>query len=454
MSEDSYGFRTMALMVGALAIGGALVTSETSGRFERLQIRKPKPRPPAPAPAPAPTPTPEPTAPDPTNTLYTEASFVPTNFDINAELVPAWGKGTIPGSASPDLVGAFRFICNAGQLLRDDPIVYPGQPGASHLHQFFGNTSANAHSTYDSLRKSGESTCMSPLNRSGYWMPAMLDGKGNAVRPDYVTIYYKRRPISDPKCSLTSGDPKAIGNCIPLPNGLRFIFGYDMLTGTAPTGSLWFNCDSPSASTGGHYANITEAAANCPTARNPDGSYNRLGAVINAPQCWDGKNLDSPNHRSHVSYPSYGSWGFQKCPATHPFVIPTFAMGAWYTVDANLGTWRLSSDEMMPGLPPGTTFHADWFGAWDNNVQAMWIDNCINKLLNCSGGDLGNGKQLKMYSGFSWTANPRLVPVPGQAAPTHTHATTAIQPTAIQPTATKPTATKATATKATATHRM
>ena len=115
----------------------------------------------------------------------------------------------IPASAAPDVVGAFRFVCSAGQLLHDDPIVYPGQPGKSHLHQFFGNTGANASSTYASLRKSGQSTCMSPLNRSAYWMPAMLDGKGNVVRPDHVTIYYKRRPASDPKCSL------------PKPSGLR-----------------------------------------------------------------------------------------------------------------------------------------------------------------------------------------------------------------------------------------
>jgi len=80
-------------------------------------------------------------------------------------------------------------------------------------------------------------------------------------------------------------------------------------------------------------------------------------------------------------------------------------------VDPNLGTWRLSSDDMMPNLAPGSTFHADWFGAWDNDVQSMWIENCINKRLNCSGGDLGNGKQMKMFSSFSWNASPRLVPV-------------------------------------------
>jgi hypothetical protein len=42
----------------------------------------------------------------------------------------------------------------------------------------------------------------------------------------------------------------------------------------------------------------------------------------------------------------------------------------------------------------------------------MWQDNCIDKLLNCSGGDLGNGKQLRMFSGFTWSANPRLVDAP------------------------------------------
>jgi hypothetical protein len=42
----------------------------------------------------------------------------------------------------------------------------------------------------------------------------------------------------------------------------------------------------------------------------------------------------------------------------------------------------------------------------------MWAANCINLLLNCSGADLGNGKQMKMFSGFTWTANPRVVSAP------------------------------------------
>lgn len=343
--------------------------------------------------------TPPPTTdPTPSPTLL-GATAIASEFDPNSELVAA----PIPASAAPDVVGAFRFVCSAGQLLKDDPIVYPGQPGKSHLHQFYGNTGANASSTYSSLRKSGQSTCMSPLNRSAYWMPAMLDGKGNVVRPDHIQIYYKRRPKSDPKCSLSSGDPAAEGNCVKVPNGLKFVFGYDMVTGTPPTGQTYFNCKGTGAAAG-HYATIEEAVGKCVTG-------GQIGAVIKAPQCWDGKNLDSANHRDHVAYAAYYN-GVYKCPTTHPYVIPGFTLQAWYTIAAgdDLKLWSLSSDAMHPELPHGSTFHADFFMAWDPTVHDMWESNCIDKMLNCSAGVLGNGWMMKQFDGFSWYANPRLVP--------------------------------------------
>ena len=426
MSGDFSAFKAMAVGIAALLTLTMVAPEVTGGQFDLLKIAKKKGltidgglntgststststhgdgTTGTVTAAPTTTTTPTGTT---TNSFYTEASLVPSNFDINSELVPAWGTGAIPASGKPDVVGAFRFICNAGQLRSDDPIVYPGQPGKSHLHQFYGNTSANANSTYSSLRQSGQSTCMSPLNRSAYWMPAMLDGKGNVVRPDFVAIYYKRRPASDPKCSLTSGDSKAEGNCVPLPNGLRFIFGYNMLNGSAPpTGELYFDCKGPGA-VPGHYADFATAASKCPAGA-------QLGAIVKAPGCWDGKNLDTPDHRSHVAYHTYGTWGYAKCPSTHPYVIPGFTLQAWYTVGTgeSVTNWRFSSDEMHPELPHGKTFHADWFGAWDNTVMGMWMDNCINKLLNCSAGNLGNGKQLKQFAGFSWTASPRLVAIP------------------------------------------
>jgi hypothetical protein len=67
---------------------------------------------------------------------------------------------------------------------------------------------------------------------------------------------------------------------------------------------------------------------------------------------------------------------------------------------------------MLPSLPRGTTFHADFWMAWDPTVHQMWEDNCLDKKLNCSAGDLGNGWQMKQFAGFTWNASPRLVPVP------------------------------------------
>jgi hypothetical protein len=349
----------------------------------------------------------------PSPSLHGEAD-VASDLDVNLVLQPAWGKGEIPPTAAPDVVGSFRFICGAGQIRPDDPIVYPGEPGKSHLHQFYGNTAATASSTYRSLRSSGDSTCNwtgkgMAANRSAYWQPAMLDGKGHVVRPDFVGIYYKRRPASDPKCSLSSGDPKAEGNCLPLPNGLRYIFGFDLVTLKPPTGGMYFNCQGPG-SVPGHYATISELVGKCPAGA-------QFGFIISAPPCWDGKRLDSANHRDHMAYPGYGNWGYLKCDADHPYVLPTFTLQAWYTVAAgdDLRLWHFSSDEMHPELAHGLTGHADWFGAWDNKVTAMWTDaGCIGKMLNCSGGDLGNGKQLKGAAKpkEGWKANPRLVPVP------------------------------------------
>lgn len=326
------------------------------------------------------------------------------------------GVGTIPGSAAPDVVGAFRFTCGPGQLLYDDPIVKPGQPGASHLHQFYGNTLANANSTYASLRAAGQSTCNNgtyAANRSAYWIPAMLDGRGNVVLPDFVAVYYKRRPATDPKCSLTSGNAQAQGNCVDLPNGLRFTFGWDP-TGInpAPTGAGYFNCQGPG-SVPGHYLTLAAVAPNCPVGA-------QLGFIIEAPDCWNGQYLDTPDHRSHVSYAGYGTWGYFKCPSTHPYVIPTFTLGTWYSVKAgdNPALWDFSSASMAPGQVHGYTLHADYFEGWDPTIKPMWHANCINLLLNCSSGDMGNGKQLiralPVYDGF---VNPtHLVPIPPMPA--------------------------------------
>lgn len=343
--------------------------------------------------------------PDPVPTIPTTGlAPIASNFDASQYREPA----ALPPSAAPDVVGAFRLICQAGQPNRYDPIVYPGEL-SPHVHQPFGNTGISKSSTYESLRTTGDSTCMNPLNRSAYWIPAMFNGLGQIVVPDYVAIYYKRFPMGDPRCAQ-----QGIA-CADLPRGLRYVYGWSMTDPlAAKTGSAYFNCDGPGA-TQGHYENILEAAKFCPVG-------SRLGAIINAPDCWDGKNLDSPDHRSHVAYGSYDpNDGIYKCPKTHGYVIPTFTQQVWYLVapgdqvvrtDGRPG-WHLSSDVMGDHMmTPGSTFHADWFGAWDEATMRAWQDNCLNKLLSCFDGNLGNGTIMKRRVGFGYTASPHLVPLP------------------------------------------
>ena len=67
-----------------------------------------------------------------------------------------------------------RFVtrCMFSHRLADDPIVYFKRPGASHLHDFFGNRTTNAASTLKTLKK-GTTNCKNQKDLSGYWTPSV-----------------------------------------------------------------------------------------------------------------------------------------------------------------------------------------------------------------------------------------------------------------------------------------
>lgn len=379
--------------------------------------------------APAPSPTPAPTS-TPTPPPVAAAPIVPqggwilarsldgaedlaAGFDIMLGLQAAWGTQSIPGPYDPE-EGAFRFICGGdGKLAKDDPIVYRNQPGASHLHQVWGNSLFDASTTPADLANSASTNCNATpysLNRSSYWMPAMVHENGEVIKPDLVSVYYKRQTKTSRFCDPANA--RFIGTCVGLPSQIRFIFGWDSKNPTAPVQGAAWGC---TAGVPASYPNLDELfnAGCAPGAQ--------IVAQTIAPHCWDGKHLDSPDHRSHMAYGSYGTTGVYRCPASHPYLIPQEENKALYTVTADMiGTRsdgskysrvRLSSDAMLPGAKPGATLHADYMEAWVTAAKKMWMDNCIEKALSCSGGDLGNGRQLIGASQptYGWTnPNPRV----------------------------------------------
>lgn len=313
---------------------------------------------------------------------------VASNFNVNDWLI----NEVIPEDNSWEPTGNFRFICTFSNLGYVDPVVYPGQANKGHLHMFFGNKSIDQNSTYQSLRSSGDGSCPGgPLNRTGYWMPAVFDANdGNkVVVPSYFNVYYKDSP-----CPYAATNLSQKQNCIrqtsELPNGLRIIAGHDMNAGDSqPQTHAW-------------YCSVTQGSkpTTMPTSCPP--GEDLIGAVY-FPTCWDGVNLDSPDHRSHMAYIYYDpNDGQSRCPSTHPVHVPALTEFAVWENPGNISGWSLSSDH-MPGMTHarGSTFHADWFGAWDNATELAWIENCIRGMRNSNSGNLCNGKALKPIQNYS-----------------------------------------------------
>jgi hypothetical protein len=336
---------------------------------------------------------------------------LPSNFDRTGLIwTPAGAQP--PREAGQDPVGAFRFTCGPGQVGWVDPVVFWKQPGRSHLHQFFGNTVVRDDSTYESLRATGDSTCVNRLNRSAYWLPAMMmtyaDGRISVLRPDYAVIYYKRSPGPSADC-LPGG--ASLKGCATVPKGLRFVFGYDMVNRLNP-GNVdkvgGFSCSNGGAT----WRYLDEAQSACPPGQHLDWS-------IGTPDCWDGR-LDSPDHRSHMAYPRRWPDGKLLCPVSHPYKIAQFTLHASYRMEEGDGRLSWSSDGA--GDRPGTTSHSDWFGAWDDEILELWHKRCIDEHRNCDTGALGDGSMLalpddkKNDPNMNWVATPRLVPVPPRPA--------------------------------------
>ena len=63
----------------------------------------------------------------------------------------------------------------------------------------------------------------------------------------------------------------------------------------------FFTCASGPAG-GQHFETLAAAAVNCPNGA-------QIGAVTNAPNCWNGTQLDSADHRSHLAYYIYDAAG-------------------------------------------------------------------------------------------------------------------------------------------------
>jgi Domain of unknown function (DUF1996) len=132
--------------------------------------------------------------------------------------------GEEPGAISrTDLIGVnFVENCRFSHQAPDDPIVFPGKPGASHQHTFVGNRTTSAFSDFGSLR-SAPTTCMRPDDTAAYWVPTLYQGS-TPVFPRAATIYYRRGTLAEVDAfpnnlRMIAGDAAATS-----PQGMRVTF--------------------------------------------------------------------------------------------------------------------------------------------------------------------------------------------------------------------------------------
>ncbi|KAK0739574.1 hypothetical protein B0T21DRAFT_284510 [Apiosordaria backusii] len=303
--------------------------------------------------------------------------------------------------ASVGLSEAFwRMECRGRVgLARLDPIVAPGR-ASQHAHAIFGSNGEfiflltaisgfSMNAGHAELRAGSCTSCAALEDKSAYWSPQMYfkheDGTFEEVTQagGMLAYYLLNKDAGNPDKGVKA-----------FPNGFRMVAGdsnrrnYSIGTrnymDADPEKSLWamlgetsqedlaqravgFNCldynKKPEGALVRHY--LPEKGyldGNC-----PDGI--RLELMF--PSCWNGKDLDSANHRSHVAYPDLVTDGW--CPKGFDTKLPSLMFEIIYETNKFNG---------IPGefslTVVGFGFHGDFASGWDQEFLQDAVDTCTD----------------------------------------------------------------------------
>jgi hypothetical protein len=282
-----------------------------------------------------------------------------------------------------------RFACSQLVVERTDPIVNPGMLYTPHLHQIVGGNSFNVTmdpSSHDLFKGSTCTSCNFKEDTSNYWTAVMFFKAKNGT--------FKRVPQTGnggPQGQLVN---KGGLDIYYIPSGKTTAFkpGFRMVAGNAanteetkvPRANICHRCwksTNDNQFTGG--APCTGADT---VAVPMDLSCKMIRQTIIFPHCWDGKNLDSPDHKSHVSYGGGGgASGGGACPSTHPVKLPQIMYELMWNTSSFMDKSIFPDNGANPFIYSmnlgGAAAHGDYVFGWkDNSLQLAMDKNCnLNK---------------------------------------------------------------------------
>uniref|UniRef100_A0AAU2AGZ7 DUF1996 domain-containing protein n=1 Tax=Streptomyces sp. NBC_00093 TaxID=2975649 RepID=A0AAU2AGZ7_9ACTN len=276
--------------------------------------------------------------------------------------------------------GTFSTSCgvNANGLFNsDNVIVAPGvSNGAHHFHDYVGNQSNNAFASDEDLA-AAQTTCVDQGDKSSYFWPVLrlqngtqeqdagspgggIEGNaGEIVTPEQVTMTFVGSPS---------------GEVVAMPRLLRIITGdaKAFVNGTANANASW-SC------TGFEDRQLKDKYPLCPQGSD-------VVRTFRFQSCWDGTNIDSANHRTHVAFADAAG----NCPAGFR-AIPQLVQRIVYDVDAPSlrdggRTIPLFAVDSFPEqLHKPVTDHGDFINVFDENLMREMVD-CINAGRQCEAG--------------------------------------------------------------------
>ncbi|MGA5036838.1 DUF1996 domain-containing protein [Streptomyces capoamus] len=312
--------------------------------------------------------------------------------------------------------GTFTSDCgvNANGLFNsDNVIVAPGvSNGAHHFHDYVGNQANDAFASDEDLARAGTS-CADQGDKSSYYWPVLRLQNGTRERdagaPGGGTEGNAGRIVTPKQVTLTFvGNPR--GEVTAMPRLLRIITGdaKAFVNGPGNANASW-SC------TGYENRQLKDKYPLCP--RGSD-----VVRTFRFQSCWDGRNIDSANHRTHVAFTAVDG----SCPAGFR-PIPQLVQRIVYDVDApsladgGRTVPLFAVDSFPEQLHKPVTDHGDFINVFDEDLMREMVD-CINSGRTCGrpGGD-GSGTTAAPTSAptASPTSAPPVSPAtsPASAAP-------------------------------------